>query len=87
MINILYPTSFVKRFARKICVFSVILCIFSPVSRRVFRRETSPLFVFFSLTNQKNHVKYGLIVHILQICYIYLFCVNQLFHFFVVLSM
>ena len=86
MINILYHTSFVKRFARKICVFSVILCILSPVSRRVFRRETSPFFVF-SLTNRKNHVKYGLIVHILQICYIYLFCVNQLFHFFVVLSM
>lgn len=38
MINILYHMVFVKRFTRKICVFSVILCVFHIDSILIFLR-------------------------------------------------
>ena len=74
MINILYPTSFVKRFARKICVFSVILCIFSPVSRRVFRGETSPLFVSFLDKSKKSCKIWSYRSYITNLLHIFILC-------------
>lgn len=74
MINILYPTSFVKRFARKICVFSVILCIFSPVSRRVFRRENQPAFRFFLDKSKKSCKIWSYRSYITNLLHIFILC-------------
>lgn len=35
-------------------------------------------FLRILLTNEKKYVKYGLVAHILQICYIYLDCMKLL---------